>query len=114
MVGVAEKDDNDDVDDEGDTEVAATVASAKPTTTTKQQLKVEEKEARKLARRLARARERGYREVQERQARVKKLGQAEAHLQTEKLVAGKGRKRKIKAAEGGQPALYKWRRKRLS
>jgi hypothetical protein len=40
------------------------------------------------------------------------MTKTEAHLMTEKLVAGKGRKRKIKAAEDGQPAQYKWRRQR--
>jgi hypothetical protein len=39
---------------------------------------------------------------------------AEAHLVTEKLVASRGRKRKIREAENGKPAQYKWRRKRLS
>ena len=109
-IGVDDK----DSDDEGGDKETNAATTTKPTTMTQQQLKAEEKQARKQARRLAKARERGYREIQERQARVEKLGKAEAHLQTEKLVAGKGRKRKIKAAEGGQPAVYKWRRKRLS
>jgi hypothetical protein len=30
-----------------------------------------------------------------------------------KLIASKGRKRKIIPAENGMPAIYKWRRKRL-
>ena len=115
-IGVDGKNDDDDDDDDneadedGDQEEVKTTAASM----TQRQLKVEEKQARKRARRLAKAREQGYREIQERQARVEKLGKAEAHLQTEKLVASKGRKRKIKAAEGGQPAVYKWRRKRLN
>ncbi|EEC46928.1 predicted protein [Phaeodactylum tricornutum CCAP 1055/1] len=60
----------------------------------------------------ARIRGAGYKEMEERKERVQKLERAEAHLVTEKLVQGKGRKRKIKAAENGQPAQYKWRRKR--
>jgi hypothetical protein len=44
--------------------------------------------------------------------RVATLEAAEAHVTTEKLVAAKGRKRKIKEAEHGKPAQYKWRRQR--
>jgi U3 small nucleolar RNA-associated protein 11 len=62
----------------------------------------------------AKARSRAYREWQARQDRIKALTLAEQQLQTEKLVAGKGRKRKIAAATPGQhPAQYQWRRQRL-
>jgi U3 small nucleolar RNA-associated protein 11 len=79
---------------------------------TRQDLEKEAKRARKEARKLARISGAGYKEMEERKERVQKLERAEAHLVTEKLVQGKGRKRKIKAAENGQPAQYKWRRKR--
>jgi U3 small nucleolar RNA-associated protein 11 len=79
---------------------------------TRQDLEKEAKRARKVARKLARISGAGYKEMEERKERVQKLERAEAHLVTEKLVQGKGRKRKIKAAENGQPAQYKWRRKR--
>jgi U3 small nucleolar RNA-associated protein 11 len=68
----------------------------------------------RVAKKVAKARAASYRELEERAHRVSVLAQAEAHLVTEKLLAGKGRKRKIKAAEDGQPAQYKWRRKRAS
>lgn len=84
-----------------------------PPPTTTAELRREEKQANRLARRLVKAREGSYRELQERTTRAAKLARAEAHLVTEKLLAGKGRKRKIQAAEQGKPAVYKWRRKRL-
>lgn len=65
-----------------------------------------------MGKKLAKARSAAYGELQARAIRVKALGLAEAHLETEKLVAGRGRKRKIKEAENGKPAQYKWRRKR--
>jgi U3 small nucleolar RNA-associated protein 11 len=83
------------------------------------QLTAEELEAlakadRKRARRVAKARSSAYGEMEARVKRAKAMERAENHLITEKLVAGKGRKRKIKAAaEDGTPVQYKWRRKRL-
>lgn len=71
------------------------------------------KEARKASKKLAKAKESSYRELKAREKRATAMNRAEAHLVTEKLVAGKGRKRKIKEADQGQPAQYKWRRKRL-
>lgn len=68
---------------------------------------------RKLARKLAKARASAYGEMEARNKRAKALQIAEDHLMTEKNVSSKGRKRKIKAAEDGRPAQYKWRRKRL-
>ena len=80
---------------------------------TVEQLKQQAKMERKLAKKLAKARSNAYEELEARRKRARAMKRAEDHLVTEKLVAGKGRKRKIKAAEGGQPAQYKWRRKRL-
>jgi U3 small nucleolar RNA-associated protein 11 len=60
----------------------------------------------------ANARAASYAEMEARTKRVGKLQRAEAHLVTEKLLASKGRKRKIIPAENGMPAVYKWRRKR--
>jgi U3 small nucleolar RNA-associated protein 11 len=70
-------------------------------------------EERKLAVKLAKARSSSYAEMEARRKRAEAMQRAEDHLITEKLVSGKGRKRKIKAAEDGRPAQYKWRRKRL-
>lgn len=67
----------------------------------------------KLAKNVAKARSSAYREMESRRERADKMRTAEDHLITEKLVAAKGRKRKIKTGENGNPALYKWRRKRL-
>ena len=71
--------------------------------------KLEKKQAKKLAK----ARANSYREMEARKQRAEAMRLAEEHLVTEKLVASKGRKRKIKAAEDGRPAQYEWRRKRL-
>jgi U3 small nucleolar RNA-associated protein 11 len=71
------------------------------------------KQSKKDAQRAAKARAASYSEMEARVKRVKALERAEAHLITEKLVASKGRKRKIVPAENGMPAIYKWRRKRL-
>jgi len=70
------------------------------------------REARKIAKKLATAKDSAYKEMRAREKRAASMGRAEAHLVTEKLVASKGRKRKIKEAENGQPAQYKWRRLR--
>ncbi len=68
---------------------------------------------RKIANKIAKARSSAYGELGARLNRAEVMQKAESHLVTEKLVAGTGRKRKIKAAENGQPAQYKWRRQRL-
>ena len=86
-------------------------SSAKPLTT--EQLRKLKKNEQKLAKKLAKARSSAYREMESRRERADKMRIAEEHLITEKLVAGKGRKRKIKTGEDGRPAQYKWRRKRL-
>ena len=75
-------------------------------------LKDKKKAEKKTTKKLAKARNAAYRELEQRAKRVRTLERAEAHLVTEKLVASKGRKRKIKEAEKGKPAVYKWRRKR--
>ena len=71
------------------------------------------KNNKKLAKKLARATSGAYRQMESRRERAEKMKMAEDHLITEKLVGGKGRKRKIKTGEDGRPAQYKWRRKRL-
>lgn len=62
----------------------------------------------------ANARADEYNELLKRKKRLSKLKLAEAHLETQKLVQSKGQKRKIKDAEDGKPAVYKWRTKRCS
>ena len=68
--------------------------------------------AKRTAKKIARARSAAYGELEARTKRIEAIEKAEAHLVTEKLLTGKGRKRKLKAAEDGRPAQYKWRRKR--
>lgn len=71
------------------------------------------KTERKIAKRIATARSSAYREMEKRKTRADLMKTAEDHLITEKLVAGKGRKRKVEAGNDGRPSQYKWRRKRL-
>ena len=66
----------------------------------------------KQAKTLSKARAQAYAEMEARTKRIDLMKNAEAHLITEKIVASKGRKRKIKPAENGKPAVYKFRRKR--
>jgi len=80
-------------------------------------IKVSEKEKRSAERRqrkqekkIERARISGYNELKERVERARKLDIAASHLATEKLVQGKGTKRKVRDAVGGKPALYKFKR----
>lgn len=68
----------------------------------------------RVAKTIAKARSSAYGELEARWDRADKMQKVENHLVTEKLVAGKGRRRKIRAAENGQPAQYKWRRVRKS
>jgi U3 small nucleolar RNA-associated protein 11 len=89
------------------------------TTTTTKDKKRDEKQQRRLALQASKARVAAYAELEARLKRSKAMARAEAHLMTEKLVSGKGRKRKISndnnnnnGAAAGQPSQYKWRRKR--
>lgn len=96
-----------------DLEKAATTA-ATTTPVSEKELAQKIKLQHKTSKKLAKARASSYKEVEERAHRISVLSRAESHLVTEKLIAGNGRKRKIKAAENGEPAQYKWRRKRSS
>lgn len=81
---------------------------------TEKELTQQVKIAKRTAKKVARARASAYREMEARQKRMEAMDMAIAHLETEKLVGtSKGRKRKIKEAQDGMPAVYKWRRKRL-
>jgi U3 small nucleolar RNA-associated protein 11 len=80
--------------------------------TDEKELAQQAKIAKRTAKRVARARASAYGEMEARQKRVQAMATAEAHLEMEKMVASKGRKRKIKEAENGKPAVYKWRRQR--
>lgn len=54
----------------------------------------------------------GYKELTERLKRAGKLKRLVEHKQVEKNLMGKGSKRKVKDAEGGAPAVYRWKRQR--
>jgi U3 small nucleolar RNA-associated protein 11 len=83
------------------------------TQSTRRELDAQAREAKIAAKKIAKAQSAAYRELEARSKRIGAMELAEAHLVTEKLVASKGRKRKIREAEDGKPAQYKWRRKRL-
>lgn len=53
-----------------------------------------------------------YNAVLQRDERLQQLSQVAGAMAYEKVVMGKGRKRKIKAAAGGEPAKYRWKRER--
>lgn len=85
---------------------------------TREELAENARREKKMAKKIAKAKLKSYKELEARTRRIEALQVAEAHLMTEKLVQqSKGRKRKISGASGGeegkQPAQYKWRRKRL-
>ena len=79
--------------------------------TEKQRLK-QEKLSRLQGRKVSKARASAYAEMEARKKRIVLLKNTEAHLMVEKIVASKGRKRKVKGGEDGKPAIYKFRRKR--
>ena len=95
--------DSDDSDDEGREQ--SNKVDSKPT---QKQLKLQMK----IARKIAKARAAAYGEMEARNKRLSDLEKAEAHLLTEKIVASKGRKRKVKEAMDGNPAIYKFRKMR--
>mmetsp|Transcript_5146 Transcript_5146/g.12305 ORF Transcript_5146/g.12305 Transcript_5146/m.12305 type:complete len:283 (+) Transcript_5146:102-950(+) len=80
---------------------------------TRKQIAKQEKVARKVAKKLSKARAAAYGEMEARIKRADALQNAEDRLTLEKNLQGKGRKRKVQEAEDGKPAQYKWRRKRL-
>jgi U3 small nucleolar RNA-associated protein 11 len=75
-------------------------------------LKKQKNLEKKQAKILSKARSQAYAEMEARTKRIDLMKNAEAHLITEKIVTSKGRKRKIKPAENGKPAVYKFRKKR--
>eukprot|EP00644_Phytophthora_capsici_P011584 jgi/Phyca11/11714/fgenesh1_pm.PHYCAscaffold_79_\ len=53
-----------------------------------------------------------YRELRDRLARANKIGQMSAKLDLERKVQAKGKKMKVKGAENGMPAVYRWKQQR--
>jgi U3 small nucleolar RNA-associated protein 11 len=67
----------------------------------------------KQFKKLLRQRERSYAELSQRIERADKLKRLMEHKQVEKnVMSSKGAKRKLKDAEDGKPAVYKWKRQR--
>ena len=75
---------------------------------TEKQLAKQRQKAKVTARKAAKARLSAYREVHCLQKRKEKLSVAQSHLETEQNLRGKGKRRKIKPAEQGKPAVYRW------
>ena len=50
-----------------------------------------------------------YAELARREERLEKLKQAIAHVQLQRNLHGKGRRKKVKGPEGDAPAVYKWK-----
>jgi U3 small nucleolar RNA-associated protein 11 len=67
---------------------------------------------RKTLRKVERKRKRAYRELAQREERVKKMDLLRLHLQSHKDRQGKGRRRKVRDADGDRPAQYKWKKQR--
>jgi U3 small nucleolar RNA-associated protein 11 len=88
--------------------------TSKSKSKTELQLRKQRKNEQKQAKKISKARAAAYTEMEARKKRMIQLKNAEAHLVAEKIVASKGRKRKIRGEEGGKPAIYKFRRKRAS
>ncbi|CAI5742427.1 unnamed protein product [Hyaloperonospora brassicae] len=53
-----------------------------------------------------------YRELRDRLARARKIGHMSAKLDLERKVQAKGKKMKVKKAENGLPAVYRWKQQR--
>lgn len=102
---------DDDEDKDGDDEIVTMKQQPRLATEKKQRRKRMERDE-KLVEATAKERANAYKELEARKERIKTLEITEAHLVTEKLLRGKGAKRKIKDSEDGRPAVYKWKRKR--
>ncbi|GMF16280.1 unnamed protein product [Phytophthora lilii] len=53
-----------------------------------------------------------YRELRDRLARANKIGRMSAKLDLERKLQAKGKKVKVKGAEDGMPAVYRWKQQR--
>ena len=59
-------------------------------------------------------RENSYRELSERIDREGKISKVVAHLQLQKNLLGKGKRKKVQSEEGDAPAQYVWKKQRKS
>ena len=82
---------------------------------TRQQLQtmwIDAPETGKDIKKLRKKREKAYRELKERSDRRRELKTVVEHMQVQRNLEGKGRRQKVKDAEEGKPAIYRWRKKR--
>ena len=66
----------------------------------------------KAMRKMRKKREAAYRELGDRLDREEKIATVAEHLQVRKNLEGKGRRKKVKDAEGNLPAVYMWKAER--
>lgn len=66
----------------------------------------------KLTKKMIKAKEKKYKELEERIKRERKINLLRQQLQTQKNLMGKGKRKKVKEARGDRPAVYKWKMKR--
>lgn len=71
-----------------------------------------DKAARKAAKQARKLKDRAYGELDARMERSEKLGQMAEHMELKKALLAKGRRTKIKDADGDAPAVYKWKPER--
>ncbi|KAF1325874.1 U3 small nucleolar rna-associated protein, partial [Globisporangium splendens] len=69
-------------------------------------------EDKKTLKKLGIERDAVYRELNDRLQRASKIDRMRAKLDLERKVQAKGKKMKIKDAENGQPAVYRWKKQR--
>ena len=67
-----------------------------------------DKGARKAAKKARKLKDKAYGELDARMERSEKLGQLAEHMELKKALLAKGRRTKIKDADGDAPAVYKW------
>lgn len=66
----------------------------------------------KSLQKIQKKRDRAYAELAQRAERVNKMDTLRLHLQSHKDRQGKGRRKKIRDADGDRPAQYKWKKQR--
>ena len=71
-----------------------------------------DKEERRALKRSRRQRDRAYAELDERMERSEKLGRLAQHMDLKRALLQKGKRVKVKDAEGEAPAVYKWKAER--
>ncbi len=71
-----------------------------------------DKEERRGLKRARREKDRAYAELDQRMERSEKLGKLAQHMDLKRALLGKGKRAKVKDAEGDAPAVWKWKSER--